>query len=181
VTETDSEQERQRMLQFLTTEHFVLQTARAATIQEANWRASLFLTSVSSAMLALAFIAQVTRMGAPFMLFCLIVLPCLYFIGLVSFVRALQVAIEDMVHARGMARIRHYFIETAPAMRAYLVHRSRIFISTTATLRCTVCSSTYLGVARNSRTHELHKLWACQNSGCEDAITDAAERCAPST
>ncbi|MER8995821.1 hypothetical protein [Mesorhizobium sp. M0678] len=42
----------QQALQCLTTEHFVLQNARAATIQEANQRADLFLTSVSSATFA---------------------------------------------------------------------------------------------------------------------------------
>src|ERR687887_653012 len=107
---------RKDVLQFLTTEHFVLQTARAATIQEANWRASLFLTAVSSATMALAFVAQVTKMGQGFVLFCMILLPCVYFIGLVTFVRTVQVAIEDMVHARGMARIRHYYLELAPSM-----------------------------------------------------------------
>ncbi|MBR0664847.1 hypothetical protein GXW71_10835 [Roseomonas hellenica] len=109
-------------MQCLTTEHFVLQTARAATIQEANQRANLFLTSVSSATIALAFVAQVTQMGAPFVLFSLILLPCLYFIGLVTFVRAVQVAIEDMVHARGIARARHYYVELAPSVEKYLVH-----------------------------------------------------------
>src|SRR5919109_4205327 len=110
------------MLQVMTTEHFVLQTARSATIQEANQRANLFLPSVSSATVALAFVAQVTQMGQPFVLFSLILLPCLYFIGLVTFVRAVQVAVEDMVHARGMARIRHYYVELAPSMQRYLVH-----------------------------------------------------------
>ncbi|MEZ2126250.1 MULTISPECIES: hypothetical protein [unclassified Sinorhizobium] len=108
--------------QFMTTEHFVLQTARAATIQEANQRANLFITTVSSGTIALAFVAQVTQMGTAFVLFSLILLPCLYFLGFVTFVRAVQVAIEDMVHARGMARIRHYYIEVAPLMERYLVH-----------------------------------------------------------
>ncbi|MER8388091.1 hypothetical protein NKJ46_02490 [Mesorhizobium sp. M0166] len=112
----------QQALQCLTTEHFVLQNARAATIQEANQRADLFLTSVSSATIALSFVAQVTEMGRPFVLFSLILLPCLFFIGLVTFVRAVQVAIEDMVHARGMARIRHYFVELAPVLQRYLVN-----------------------------------------------------------
>ncbi|MER9653569.1 hypothetical protein NKJ26_08645 [Mesorhizobium sp. M0152] len=119
---TNESERRQQLLQMMTTEHFVLETARAATIQEANQRANLFLTSVSSATIALAFVAQVTRMGLPFVLFSLILLPCLYFIGLVTFVRAVQVAIEDMVHARGMARIRHYYTELAPSMARYLVH-----------------------------------------------------------
>ncbi|TIW10963.1 MAG: hypothetical protein E5V70_07865, partial [Mesorhizobium sp.] len=60
--------------------------------------------------------------GMPFVLFSLILLPCLFFIGLVTFVRAVQVAIEDMVHARGMARIRHYYVELAPIMQKYLIH-----------------------------------------------------------
>jgi hypothetical protein len=84
----------QQLLQCMTTEHFVLQTARAATIQEANQRANLFLTSVSSVTIALSFVAQVTEMGTPLVLFSLILLPCLFFIGLVTFVRAVQVAIE---------------------------------------------------------------------------------------
>jgi hypothetical protein len=122
MAEANESVTRQQVLQFMTTEHFVLQTARSATIQEANQRANLFLTSVSSATIALAFVAQVTQMGMPFALFSLILLPCLYFIGLVTFVRAVQVAIEDMVHARGMARIRHYYVELAPSMQRYLVH-----------------------------------------------------------
>jgi hypothetical protein len=120
--DTSERNNRQDILQFMTTEHFVLQTARAATIQEANQRANLFLTSVSSATIALAFVAQVTQMGSAFVLFSVILLPCLYIIGLVTFVRAVQVAIEDMVHARGMARIRHYYVELAPAMERYFVH-----------------------------------------------------------
>jgi hypothetical protein len=67
-------------VQAMTTEHFVLQAARSATIQEANKRATLFLTSVSCATIALAFVAQVTQMSRPFVLFSPILLPCLYFI-----------------------------------------------------------------------------------------------------
>jgi hypothetical protein len=46
----------QRLLQALTTEHFTLQTARSATIMETNGRSALFLSTVSSAVVALAFI-----------------------------------------------------------------------------------------------------------------------------
>jgi hypothetical protein len=44
----------QRLLQALTTEHFTLQTARSATIMETNGRSTLFLSTVSSAVVALA-------------------------------------------------------------------------------------------------------------------------------
>ena len=74
-------EDRQYEAQFLTTEHFVLQTARTGTIQEANGRANLFVTSVSSAVVALGFVAQVTQMGEGFLFFALIILPPHYFIG----------------------------------------------------------------------------------------------------
>jgi hypothetical protein len=115
-------EDKQQEAQFLTTEHFVLQTARTGTIQEAIGRANLFIASVSSAAVALGFVAQVTEMGEAFLFFALIILPSLYFIGIVSFVRSVQVAIEDMVHARGMARIRRYFVERSPGARSYLMH-----------------------------------------------------------
>jgi hypothetical protein len=61
-------------------------------------------------------------MGKPFVLFSVIVLPCLYFVGVATFVRTVQVSIEDMVHARGIARIRHYYVEIIPALQRYLIH-----------------------------------------------------------
>jgi hypothetical protein len=55
--------ERQRqLLQALTTEHFTLQTARSATIADSNGRSALYLSTVSSAVVALAFIGQVAHL-----------------------------------------------------------------------------------------------------------------------
>ena len=48
---------------FMTTEHFVLQTARSAGISEVNGRAGFYLAAVSSGLIALAFIGQ--RPGGP--------------------------------------------------------------------------------------------------------------------
>jgi hypothetical protein len=44
----------QGLLQALTTEHFTLQTARSATLMETNGRSALFLSTVSSVVVALA-------------------------------------------------------------------------------------------------------------------------------
>jgi hypothetical protein len=52
---------------FVTTEHFVLQTARSAGITEVNGRASIYLAAVSSGLIALAFIGQLSRLGTAFM------------------------------------------------------------------------------------------------------------------
>ena len=72
----------QAAVTFATTEHFNLQTERAATIGEANGRASIFLGSVSAGLIALGFAAQggnsVTTMRA----FALVLFPVLVFLGL---------------------------------------------------------------------------------------------------
>ncbi len=78
-----------QILQFLTTEHFTLQTAKAATVAEANGRAALFLSTVSSAVVALAFIGQVSGMGQAFFVFGFVLFPSLLYLGFVTFERAI--------------------------------------------------------------------------------------------
>lgn len=107
--------------QFMTTEHFTLQTARAAVIAEANGRSQLFLGAVSSTVVALAFIGQVSQLGEAFFIFAFVLFPSLYFLGFVTFIRVLQTAIEDMSYARGINRIRHYYVDQAPQLRDYFI------------------------------------------------------------
>ena len=95
----------QRLLQALTTEHFTLQTARSATIMESNGRSALFLSTVSSAVVALAFIGQVADVGQPFFLFALAVLPTLFLLGLLTYLRLAQSASEDLLYSRAINRI----------------------------------------------------------------------------
>ena len=118
---TDKAAREQRVLQFMTTEHFTLQTARAATVAEANGRASLFIGSVSGAVVALAFIGQVSGMSRTFFLFALVLFPSLIFLGMVTFERVLQTALEDWMYAVEINRIRHYYAEIAPEMKRYLI------------------------------------------------------------
>lgn len=75
---------------FVTTEHFTLQGARAATIAESTGRASVFLLSVSGGLIALGFLGQASQLGTAFYAFGLILLPTLAFIGLVTFHRVFQ-------------------------------------------------------------------------------------------
>jgi hypothetical protein len=108
----------QRLLQALTTEHFTLQTARSATIMETNGRSALFLSTVSSAVVALAFIGQVADVGQPFFLFALAVLPTLFLLGLLTYLRLAQSAGEDLLYSRAINRIRRYYLDldsTAPS------------------------------------------------------------------
>ena len=89
-----------------TTEHFNLQTARAATISEANGRASIYLAALSSSLIALAFIGQMSRLGTAFYAFSLLLLPVLAFVGVVTFQRLVQSSLEDIAYAQRIARVR---------------------------------------------------------------------------
>lgn len=111
----------QQILQFMTTEHFTLQAARSATIAEANGRCALFIGSLSSAVVALAFIGQASGLSEGFFLFGLVLFPSLLFLGIYTFKRVLQTAVEDIIYARGINRIRHYYVELAPEVRRYFI------------------------------------------------------------
>ena len=119
--ETETTAQQQQVLQFMTTEHFTLQTARAATVAEANGRAALFISAVSSGVVALAFIGQVSQMGEVFFLFALVLFPSLIFLGFVTFDRVLQTALEDWLYAVEINRIRRYYAEIAPEMKPYFI------------------------------------------------------------
>jgi hypothetical protein len=93
----------------LTTEHFVLQGARSATITESTGRANMFLAAAASSL------------GAAFYGFGLVLLPTLAVVGFVTFERALQSSIEDTEYARRIAMLRRYYFEHAPEIAPYLL------------------------------------------------------------
>jgi hypothetical protein len=94
---------------FMTTGHFVLQTARAAGITETNGRAAFYLATVSSGLIALAFIGQLSRLGTAFYVFGLVLLPTLAFVGVTTFERALRNGLEDVQLAGQINRIRQFY------------------------------------------------------------------------
>jgi hypothetical protein len=106
---------------FATTEHFNLQTARAITVSEANGRASIYLAALSSNLIALAFIGQMSRLGTAFYAFALILLPVLAFVGVVTFVRLVQSSIEDIAYAHRIGLLRTFYLRLSPELQPYLV------------------------------------------------------------
>ena len=106
---------------FATTEHFNLQTARAATVSEANGRAIIYLAALSSNLIALAFIGQMSRLGTAFYAFALILLPVLAFVGVVTFQRLVQSSIEDIAYAQRIALLRAFYLSVAPELEPYLL------------------------------------------------------------
>jgi hypothetical protein len=105
---------RQMGLTALTTEHFNLQTARMGTISEANGRSSLYLSTLSSAVIAIAFIGQASKLSDAFYLFALTLLPSVFLLGVFTVLRLVQMSIEDVVYLLGTFRIREYFVRLDP-------------------------------------------------------------------
>jgi hypothetical protein len=114
-----------QVVAIMTTEHYNLQSGRSMTIADANGRASLFLGTVSTSLVALAFVGGISRVGAglgqAFYVFALVLFPALVFLGLVTFERVFQSAVEDITYAHGVNRIRHLYQEYAPQMRPYFI------------------------------------------------------------
>jgi hypothetical protein len=112
---------RPSVVAFVTTEHFVLQGARSSTIAESTARASMYLAAVSGGLVALGLVASAISVGTAFYAFCLVLLPTLAFIGLITFERVLQSGLEDLGYARRIALLRGYYFDNAPELAPYLL------------------------------------------------------------
>jgi hypothetical protein len=128
-----------RLLTALTTEHFTLQGARAATTSESAARSSLFLGSVSSALVALGFLASVSGGdSALFRTFALTALPTLCFLGITTFIRLVELGTEDILYGRAINRIRNHYLELAgPQARLFMMraHDDAVGVLTNMGLR----------------------------------------------
>lgn len=95
----------------LTTEHYVLQSALSGNTSEVGTRASLYLFSLSSSLVALGFASRSPDLFAPFVA---IVLPALFILGLFTAVRLVDSNLEGILFLNGIARIRQYYRTLAP-------------------------------------------------------------------
>src|SRR6185503_5588315 len=117
----DAAARRALRVQMLATEHWSLLATRSLSWNEAFSRASMFLSLLSGATVALALVAQATAFGEGFVMFALLTLPVVLFIGLATFVRLLEINNEDYVWVRGMNRLRGAYLEIDPALASYFV------------------------------------------------------------
>jgi len=90
----------------LTTEHFVLQNAANATVSDAAARSSLYVFALSSSLVAISFASRSPTIFVPFVA---IVLPGLFLCGLLTIVRLVDTALENLRYLEGIARIRRYY------------------------------------------------------------------------
>jgi hypothetical protein len=108
-------------VQILATEHWSLLATRNMTWNEIFSRASMFITVLSAAVVALALVAQATAFGAPFHLFALLVLPVVLLVGLATIFRLAAANAEDSMLVAGMNRLRHGYLELAPELEPYFI------------------------------------------------------------
>jgi hypothetical protein len=95
----------------LTTEHYVLQSAISGNTSEVGTRASLYLFSLSSSLVALGFASRSPELFGPFIA---IVLPALFILGLFTAVRLVDSNLEALLYLNGIARIRRYYRTLGP-------------------------------------------------------------------
>ena len=110
-----------QLVSIMTTEHYNLQTGRSMTTAETNGRSTLFVGAVSSGLIALTFVGQIAHLGTAFFVSSLIIIPTLWFMGLLTFERVLQAGSADLIYASGINRIRHLYLEYAPQMQPYFI------------------------------------------------------------
>jgi hypothetical protein len=113
--------DRQQLLTALTTEHFGLAGARAQATGESSARAALYISAVSSTLVALGFIGQISEVGDAFNVFALTALPTLYVLGLFTFVRTIENGVEDLMMGRAINRIRNYYLQVAGEEARYFM------------------------------------------------------------
>ncbi|MGH2454758.1 MAG: hypothetical protein ACRDHD_00655 [Candidatus Limnocylindria bacterium] len=119
--DTDDPARRSQRLQILATEHWNLLATRSLSWSESFSRASMFLTVLSGAVVALALVAQATAFGEGFVLFAMLILPVVLFVGGATFVRLVEVNNEDVHWVYGMNLLRHAYLDMEPDLEPYFV------------------------------------------------------------
>ena len=112
----DHPQPGQAFMSALVTEHFVLQSGRSTTVSEAVGRSAVYLTCVSSSLVAFGFFAAATHRLAPVVA---TVLPALIILGVFTFVRLVETSVENVVFLRRIEAIRRYYATLDPAAAAF--------------------------------------------------------------
>jgi hypothetical protein len=111
-------------LQVLATEHWGLLATRSLAWTESFTRAGMFLSALSGAIVALALVAQAMEFGGGFIVFALVILPVVLFLGLTTFARMGASNYYDAQCVVGMNRIRHAYLQLTPEVEEFLVFGS---------------------------------------------------------
>lgn len=99
----------------LTTEHFVLQTAASTTVTEASARATLYLMTLTSSLVAIGFTSG-TEAFAPLVS---TVIPVIVVLGIFTIVRLVDTGVENVAMLTSLARIRSFYRTLSPDAPSY--------------------------------------------------------------
>ncbi|MET4584102.1 hypothetical protein ABIE21_003640 [Conyzicola nivalis] len=99
----------------LLTEHFVLESARGITVSESSSRASLYLMTLSSSLVAFGFLAQ-TPIAFGFLG---VIIPVVFLLGIFTYERLVETSLEDVVALASIQRIRRFYSTLLPGADEY--------------------------------------------------------------
>src|SRR5258708_6189418 len=124
MTETSNTEphatERATFMTALTTEHFVLQTAASTTVTEASARASLYLMTLTSSLVAIGFTTG-TRAFAPIVS---VVIPLIVVLGIFAIVRLIDTGVENVAILNRIAHIHSFYRTLSPNAPSYFPDRT---------------------------------------------------------
>ena len=102
----------------LLTEHFVLESARGITVTESSSRASLYLMTLSSSLVAFGFLSQ-TPIAFGFLG---VIIPVVFLLGIFTYERLVQTSLEDVVALASIQRIRRFYATLLPGAEEFFPH-----------------------------------------------------------
>jgi hypothetical protein len=100
----------------LVTEHFVLQSTASSTISESGSRVSIYLSALSSGLVAIGFASATPRALASL---AFTVLPTVFILGWFTVVRLIDTSVANIISQRRMERIRAYYASLAASAAPY--------------------------------------------------------------
>lgn len=106
---------------FATTEHFTLQSARGLINAELMNRVTLYFTTLSSLLIATAFLAQSPGLADLFGVFVWVAFPVMLLLGIFTLARLIALGRMDSVYIRAINRIRQFYVDAAPEMQRYIL------------------------------------------------------------
>ncbi len=100
----------------LVTEHFVLQSTASSTISESGSRVSIYLSALSSGLVAIGFASSTPHALASL---AFTVLPTVFILGWFTVVRLIDTSVANIISQRRMERIRAYYASLAAGAPPY--------------------------------------------------------------
>jgi CHASE2 domain-containing sensor protein len=105
----------------LSTEHWSLLSSRSLTYTESFNRVTVFLTILSSSIVSLALVANTTGLDEEFTWAAVLLVPLVLFVGITTYVRLVQLNLDDAFTMVAMNRLRHAYVEIEPRLDRYLM------------------------------------------------------------